>query len=110
MSCSRLAAVVLIVATAAALRQPATSAQQQPVFRSGRDVISVEVVVSDKSGAVVRGLKGDGFEFREDGRVQEVVSFSCEEIAAKPVAAVASAGLLERVEASMICDAAGVDT
>jgi VWFA-related protein len=104
---SRFAAIVLIVATAAALGQPVTSAQQQPVFRSGRDVISVDVVVRDKSGTVVRGLTASDFEVREDGRVQEVVSFSFEEITAKPVAAVASAGLLEGVEAKMIGNAPG---
>jgi VWFA-related protein len=107
MSCSRLAAVVLVVATVIAAGPPATSAQQRPVFRSGRDVISVDVVVRDKSGAVVRGLTASDFEVREDGRVQEVVSFSFEEITAKPVAAVASAGLLEGVEGRMTGDAAG---
>ncbi len=106
MSRSRLAAVVLVVATVVAARQPATSAQQRPVFRSGRDVISVDVVVRDKSGAVVRGLTASDFEVREDGRVQEVVSFSFEEITAKPLNAVASAGLLEGVEAKMAGDTA----
>ena len=106
MSRSRLAAVVLVVATVVAARQPATSAQQRPVFRSGRDVISVDVVVRDKSGAVVRGLTASDFEVREDGRAQEVVSFSFEEITAKPLNAVASAGLLAGVEAKMAGDTA----
>jgi VWFA-related protein len=104
---SRFAALVLVVATVVAVRQPATSAQQRPVFRSGRDVISVDVVVRDKSGAVVRGLTASDFEVREDGRVQDVVSFSFEEITAKPLPAVASAGLLEGVEARMTSDAPG---
>jgi VWFA-related protein len=104
MSCSRLTAIVLAVATVVAVGQRTPSAQQRPVFRSGRDVISVDVVVRDKSGAAVRGLTASDFEVREDGRVQEVVSFSFEEISAKPLPAVASAGLLEGVEARMTSD------
>ncbi|MEN3337538.1 MAG: hypothetical protein V7647_1214 [Acidobacteriota bacterium] len=98
---NRVVVLVFVLAAAIGLGQHATSAQQRPVFRSGRDVISVDVVVRDKSGAIVRGLTALDFEVREDGRVQDVVSFSFEEITARALTAVTSAGLLDGVEARM---------
>jgi VWFA-related protein len=91
--------IFLTVAIAAA--EPVLTAQQRSVFKSGRDVISVDVVVRDKSGAVVRGLTAADFEIREDGRSQDVVSFSFEEISTTPLPTIASAGLLAGVEATM---------
>jgi VWFA-related protein len=55
--------------------QPAT-----PVFRSGLDLVLVDVVVRDKSGAVVQGLTADDFEVLEDGVRQKIVSMAFEEI------------------------------
>ncbi len=78
----------------------ATMTQGQPrkVFRSGLNLVSVDVIVRDKTGAVVRGLTAADFEVREDGRPQEVSSFTFEEVTSKAVAAVESAGLLAGVE------------
>ncbi len=97
--------LIVFVAAAIAVAEPVPTAQQRSVFKSGRDVISVDVVVRDKSGAVVRGLTAADFEVREDGRPQDVVSFSFEEISTKPPAAIESAGLLAGVEATMAEDA-----
>jgi VWFA-related protein len=97
--------LVILVIAAIAIAEPVPTAQQRSVFKSGRDVISVDVVVRDKSGAVVRGLTAADFEIREDGRSQDVVSFSFEEISTKPLAAIQSAGLLAGVEATMAEDA-----
>ena len=101
----RLAALVVVVVAAIVVTAPAPTAQQRSVFKSGRDVISVDVVVRDKSGSVVRGLTAADFEIREDGRPQDVVSFSFEEISTKPLATMESAGLLSGVEATMAEDA-----
>lgn len=101
----RSVAIVVLVAMAVAVGERVPSAQQRSVFRSGRDVISVDVVVRDKSGAVVRGLTAADFEIREDGRPQDVASFSFEEITTRPLATVESAGLLAGVEATMAADA-----
>ena len=50
------------------------------VFRSAREVITVDVIVRDKSGNVVRGLSANDFEIREDGQPQQILNFSFEEI------------------------------
>jgi VWFA-related protein len=102
-SCKRGAAIAI----AAAIWTVAPSAQQsQPrsVFRSGLNVVSVDVIVRDKSGAVVRGLTPDDFELREDGRPQQISSFSFEEISQTPLPAVESADLLAGVEARLADD------
>jgi VWFA-related protein len=54
--------------------------QQQPVFRTGTELVLVNVVVRDKSGAVVRGLTQDDFAITEDDKPQTVSSFDYEEL------------------------------
>jgi VWFA-related protein len=51
-----------------------------PVFRSGTELVLVNVVVRDKSGAVVRGLKQDDFSITEDDKPQTITSFDFEEL------------------------------
>ena len=60
----------------------AAQAPQQPatVFRSGTELVLVNVVVRDKSGAVVRGLTRDDFSISEDDKPQTVTSFDFEEL------------------------------
>ena len=62
--------------------------QKRPVFRGNTQVVSVDVIVRDGSGQVVRGLKATDFEVTEDGKAQDVTSFSFEEISDKPQGAV----------------------
>jgi VWFA-related protein len=99
---TRSAIAACIVAAAAAVM---TGAQQRQVFRSNLNVVSVDVIVRDRSGAVVRGLTAADFEIREDGRPQEVGSFSFEEITEKALPALETAELLAGVEARMAADA-----
>ncbi len=80
-------------------------AQQRPVFRSNLNVVSVDVIVRDKSGAVVRGLTAADFEIREDGRAQTIDNFTFEEITEKALPALETADLLAGVEAKMAEDA-----
>lgn len=80
---------------------PQPPARQRSVIRSGRDAISVDVVVRDRSGAIVRGLTAADFEIREDGRPQELASFSFQEIATTPPPAAEPAALLGHVEARL---------
>ena len=45
----------------------AVLAGQEPRFRSGVNLVLVDVVVRDRSGAIVTGLTADDFELVEDG-------------------------------------------
>ena len=53
-----------------------TGHRQQPTFRAEVNYVEVDVVVTDASGAFVRGLTVDDFEIVEDGRRQTIEAFS----------------------------------
>jgi len=53
---------------------------QRPVFRSGTELVLVNVVVRDKAGTVVRNLTRDDFIVTEDDKPQVVTSFDFEEL------------------------------
>src|ERR1019366_3214587 len=77
--------VRLVVVTAVVLWCASPSAQSprpqsQPVFRSGTELVTVNVVVRDKNGAVVRGLSQDDFIVTEDDKGQQITSFDFEEL------------------------------
>ncbi len=61
-------------------RAQAPAASQAPVFHSGTELVTVNVVVRDKSGAVVRGLTQRDFSITEDGKPQTITSFDFEEL------------------------------
>jgi VWFA-related protein len=92
---------VLVAFLAQGLPSAQQPTQPRPVFRTSRDLISVDVVVRDKSGAVVRNLTAGDFEVKEDGKVQQVTSFSFEEIANTPVSTIETAELLGGVAAKL---------
>jgi VWFA-related protein len=71
------------VVVAASLIVAAPSAQR-PVFRSSREVVSIDVVVRDRDGNVVRGLTQADFEIREDGEPQQLLAFTFQEITDRP--------------------------
>jgi VWFA-related protein len=76
-------ALVVLAAPSAQQSAPALSEQREskgPVFRGDVNLIVVDVVVRDRSGAIVRGLTANDFEIREDNRPQQVVSFNVEEV------------------------------
>lgn len=52
------------------------AATQQQVFRSGTELVEVDVVVLDDTGRVVRGLTADDFELYDEGDRQEISTFS----------------------------------
>jgi VWFA-related protein len=73
----------------AALLAPPLPAQQQSGslyrFRVETDVVLVNVVVRDKSGAIVRGVKKEDFTVFEDGKPQRVASFDFEQVETQAV-------------------------
>ena len=58
----------------------AVLAGQEPRFRSGVNLVLVDVVVRDRSGAIVTGLTADDFELVEDGARQQILTFAFEHI------------------------------
>ena len=83
-------AVSLIIALA--LVSPVVLVGQQPVFRSGTQLVHVDVVVRDSKGEPVKGLTQNDFEVIEDGKPQQVSTFAFEEItsSATPIETVAT--------------------
>ena len=82
---SRMVKVALSVATAALLaavpagqqKPPAPPATQQPpVFKSGVDLVQIDVVVLDADGRPVRGLTKDDFTLFDRGIKQDIATFA----------------------------------
>ncbi len=70
----------LAIVLAGALALTAGVAGQQ-VFRAATTLVRVDVIVRDKDGNIVHGLKAGDFLVTEDGKPQQVSSFDFEEIA-----------------------------
>jgi VWFA-related protein len=72
-----------VAATRVLLAQQGTAAPQRPAatFRSSVDLVTVNVVVRDRSGNIVRGLTRNDFVVTEDGQAQPISTFDFEEIA-----------------------------
>jgi hypothetical protein len=95
-----------LLVAAMLLGAAAAAQERRPTFRSGRDLVSVDVVVRDRNGEIVRDLTADDFEVREDGRVQQVLGLSFQEISETAVAPATTAELLPGVEERMADPAA----
>jgi VWFA-related protein len=83
-------AALLLSATSILFGQQPPRPQPAPVFRSGVNLVLIDVAVRDRTGANVRGLTANDFELLEDGVRQQIVTFAYEEIAesAQPVVTV----------------------
>ena len=57
---------------------------QSPTFESGVALVRVTVVVRDKTGALVRGLKREDFTITEDGKPQTIEAFEFESLPTEP--------------------------
>jgi VWFA-related protein len=75
------------------LLSAASPSQQQSdyVFRTGSELVLVNVTVRDKNGKFVQGLKPENFTILEDNKPQKVVSFDVENVDAVPALDVAQA-------------------
>jgi len=68
---------VLVSIAAAVLSAQAPPAQQDiPTFREGVQLVEVDAIVTDRQGNPVRDLTKDDFEIIEDGRTQNMRTFS----------------------------------
>jgi len=88
--------LVAVTATAALLAIIHAHAQQ-PVFKGGVDLVNVTATVTDGDGRFISGLTKDDFVVYDEGKPQEIVTFSSERV---PV----SLGMLLDVSASMTDD------
>jgi VWFA-related protein len=58
--------------------------QRPPTFRTGTNLVRVDVNVLDKDGKPVRNLAAEDFELRENGEVQSISSFKLVEATGQP--------------------------
>jgi VWFA-related protein len=89
---------IMVVALSVSLTAQ-TPRQPPTVFRSGTELVLVNVVVRDKAGAVVRGLTRDDFTIAEDDKAQTVTSFDFEELDAPARSSQASPALAPQAPA-----------
>jgi VWFA-related protein len=95
--------VALLLAAFVAATTAAPQQQQPPdVPRfdtfTGVSIVSVDVVVRDSQGNIVRGLTAKDFTVSEDGRAQKIETFSFQEVGADTAPDVLQANLLENLE------------
>jgi VWFA-related protein len=103
MRARRVAAALLAAAIGVVPMRPAgRQAAQTPVFRSSRELVSVDAIVRDRAGNVVRGLGPQDFEIREDGRQQEVLTVSFQEISDRPASPAPAVDLLADVRSKVL--------
>lgn len=69
---------------------PALQNPQEPVARITTDLVQLDIIVTDRSGKLVRDLKREDFELVEDGKVQTITHFA-QGTAAKPARWITSA-------------------
>jgi len=87
MAVQRLVAVALLVAVTAvagAHLRGQTIGQRAPAFKASTELVLVNVVVRDRTGAIVRGLTKDDFAISEDGKRQTIQTFDAEDLGTSP--------------------------
>jgi len=82
---------VLLTLVLLCAASPSQQEQSDYVFRTGSELVLVNVTVRDKSGNFVRGLKPENFTILEDNKPQKVISFDVENVDAVPATDVAQA-------------------
>ena len=107
----RFVAAALALALGAGTTGPSAQQQQppdSPRFESstGVTIVSVDVVVRDSSGNVVRGLTQKDFIVSEDGRQQQISTFSFQDISGSAPAGAPPVQLLDGLEDKVRAEAA----
>ena len=83
---TRAGILLLLCAAAVSGQEPAPpqDPQRPPTFRTGTNVVRVDVTVTDRRGEPVRNLTADDFEVFEDGVKQPITSFKLIETNGQP--------------------------
>src|SRR6185503_15522363 len=66
----------------------------QPTFRSGVELVTIDVVATDRSGKPVHNLKASDFELFEDGTSQPIRTFQFIDASVAPAAALLPPGIV----------------
>jgi VWFA-related protein len=82
----RISALVITLFVAAQA-QPPSSNQQPPTFRTGVDIVQLDVTVLDKDRHPIKGLTADDFTVLDKGKPQPIVAFSAVDVPPPPLAA-----------------------
>jgi VWFA-related protein len=74
--------VILVAGAATALvaQAPTPPGAQQPTFKTTVEYVEVDAIVSDRQGNFVRDLKKEDFQVLEDGKPQNISTFSVVDI------------------------------
>lgn len=64
--------LAVVALASLALVVPVSAQQQPPVFRSGTNIVTLDVTVVDKNGKPIKGLKASDFEVKLEGQVRPV--------------------------------------
>lgn len=82
----RVLGTILALSAVSRATGQAPSTTQKPVFPSGVDVVTVDVVVLDRHGNPVQGLNQADFTVSEDGRPQRLTAFQAVTLEQSPTA------------------------
>src|SRR5688572_12662199 len=66
----------------------------QPTFRSGVELVTIDVVATDRSGKPVHALKASDFELFEDGKSQPIKTFQFIDASMVPTDAILPPGVV----------------
>ncbi len=72
----------------------AQAACTQPTFRSGVELVTIDVVATDRSGRPVHDLKAADFELFEDGKSQPIKTFEFIDASMAPTDAILPPGIV----------------
>ena len=74
--------------------KPVAKAAAQPTFRSGVELVTIDVVATDRSGKPVHDLKATDFELFEDGKSQPIKTFQFIDASMVPTEAILPPGVV----------------
>jgi hypothetical protein len=83
--------IIGVACTAAAVAASQVPPSQPPTFRVAVDIVSIDAVVTDRNGDIVRDLTAADFEVMQDGKPQKVTFAQFVAVTATPRADTAGA-------------------